>query len=182
MRDARTWLTVLGLAALQTCSAYDVVRQYSGSSFFDAWDFYGYWDNLTLGKPLQQSLFLLCLTAPLGDVWWLDRENATEQGLAYVNSAGNAIIKVDNTSTVPYNDKRNSVRITSNDSYNYGSVWIFDIVHLPFGCSVWPAVWTKGSVNVPQLYSPFLANFHSTQCQAPYGQTTARSTSKRALT
>ncbi len=44
-----------------------------------------------------------------GDVIWVDRTNATANRLAYVNSAGHAIIKVDNTTTVPYNIKRNSV-------------------------------------------------------------------------
>ena len=72
----------------------------------------------------------------VGDVCLLDKQYARQSVLAYVNSAGNAIIKVDNTSTVPYNQKRNSVRITTQDSYNYGSLWIIDILHLPFGCSV----------------------------------------------
>ncbi len=44
-----------------------------------------------------------------GDVWWLDASDAFSQQLAYVNSAGNAIMKVDNTSVVPFNQKRNSV-------------------------------------------------------------------------
>jgi len=30
---------------------YDLVRDYSGLTFFDEWDFYGSWDNLTLGAP-----------------------------------------------------------------------------------------------------------------------------------
>lgn len=45
-----------------------------------------------------------------GDVWWLDAQDATSQNLAYINDAGNAILKVDNTSNVPLNQKRNSVR------------------------------------------------------------------------
>ena len=76
------------------------------------------------------------LTLHSGDVWWLDRVNATQQQLAYVNTDGNAIIKVDDTSVVPYNEKRNSIRITTTDSYNYGSLIIIDVLHLPFGCSV----------------------------------------------
>ena len=54
-RDA----VALGLSlALQT-AAYDIVREYSGSTFFDRWDFYGSWDNLTLGvsssPPCRQN-------------------------------------------------------------------------------------------------------------------------------
>lgn len=72
--------------------AYNPVREYSGLSFFDGWDFYGSWDNLTLG-----------------DVWWLDRDDAYKTNLAYINAAGNAILKVDDTSTVATGQKRNSV-------------------------------------------------------------------------
>ena len=46
----------------------------------------------------------------IGDVWWLDEADATSQHLAYINSANNAIIKVDNTSNVALNQKRNTVR------------------------------------------------------------------------
>ena len=46
---------------------------------------------------------------PPGDVIWVDRQTAFSQGLVYNNAAGNAIIKVDNTTNVPWNDKRNSV-------------------------------------------------------------------------
>ena len=44
-----------------------------------------------------------------GDVNYVSQANATADQLAYVNTAGNAIIKVDNTTSVPYNEKRNSV-------------------------------------------------------------------------
>ncbi|PSR76179.1 hypothetical protein PHLCEN_2v8602 [Hermanssonia centrifuga] len=70
-------------------------------------------------------------------------------GLASVNEAGHAIMKVDNTTNIPsmpLNQKRNSVRITSQDFYDYGSLWIIDLLHIPYGCSVWPAFWAKGSL------------------------------------
>jgi hypothetical protein len=47
-----------------------------------------------------------------GDVWWLDEADAFSQGLAYVNEANRAVIKVDNTSNVSFNQKRNSVGFT----------------------------------------------------------------------
>lgn len=49
-------------------------------------------------------------TSIAGDVTYVDQANATSSKLAYVNDAGHAIIKVDDTSVVPWNDKRNSVR------------------------------------------------------------------------
>lgn len=79
-----------------------------------------------------------------GDIIWVNQSVAdSSPQLTYVNSAGHAIIKVDNSSTVPYNDKRNSVRITSNDTYGLGTVWIMDAVHLPYGCSVWWVVFYR---------------------------------------
>ncbi|KAL1667300.1 glycoside hydrolase family 16 protein [Schizophyllum commune] len=122
---------VLGVLALLTSvRAYDLVRDYSGSSFFDRWDFYGYWDNLVRS-----------------DVWWLNRNDAFSQGLTYINNAGNAVLKVDNEHDVAWNYKRNSVRITSQDTYAVGSLWITDVVHVPYGTHVyivWGAIWTKG--------------------------------------
>jgi len=116
------------LNAVPSYAAYNLARDYSGSSFFSQWDFYGNYDNLTSG-----------------DVQYVDQADATSQNLAYVTPQGTAIIKVDNTTNVPYNIKRNSVRITSKDSYPVGSLWIIDAKHMPFGCSVWPSVWTTGS-------------------------------------
>lgn len=129
LRPGVLWICTLLLSTplIRPANGYDIIRDYSGQTFFDGWDFYGSWDNLTLG-----------------DVWWLDASDAFAQGLAYVNSNGNAIIKVDNTSNVPFNQKRNSVRITTHDAYSLGSLWIFDVVHLPYGCSVWPAIWSFG--------------------------------------
>jgi hypothetical protein len=119
------WLTAL--TSLPSHGAYNIARDYSGSSFFSDWDFYGTYDNLTNG-----------------DVIYLDQADAMSQKLAYVTSQGTAIIKVDNTTDVPYNIKRNSVRISSKDGYPVGSLWIIDAIHMPYGCSVWPSVWTSG--------------------------------------
>jgi hypothetical protein len=58
---------------------------------------------------------------------------ATALQLAYVNSAGNAIIKVDNTTVVPPNSDRNTVRITTAEAFPVGSLWIVDMLHVPFG-------------------------------------------------
>ncbi|KAI0354210.1 hypothetical protein OH77DRAFT_1405538 [Trametes cingulata] len=126
MHIAKPWGAVI-LASTPAFAAYNLVKEYSGSDFFSGWDFYGNYDNLTSG-----------------DVIWVDQANATQSQLAYVNGAGHAIIKVDNTTFVPYNYKRNSVRITTQEYFPIGSVIVFDATHLPYGCSVWPSFWTKG--------------------------------------
>lgn len=125
--------TALLLSSPQLALAqYNLVKDYSGQSFFDNWSYYGNYDNLTNG-----------------DIVWVNQTTAdANPQLTYVNAAGNAIIKVDNTSTVVYNDKRNSVRLTSNDKIGLGTVVVFDAVHVPYGCSVWGALWTKAVGNL----------------------------------
>lgn len=117
MSRERSWKAALSatlLSSLRGVASYDMVRDYSGLDFFSRWDFYGSYDNLTLGGlhqlllPRFKHAYLVEIT---GDVWWLDESDATSQGLAYTDDAGHAIIKVDNTSNVAYNDKRNSVRL-----------------------------------------------------------------------
>ncbi|KAI0772440.1 concanavalin A-like lectin/glucanase domain-containing protein [Trametes elegans] len=115
------------LAASPALAAYNLVKNFSGTNFFDGWDFFDGFDNTTNGA-----------------VNYLGEANATADRLTFVNDAGHAIIKIDNTSFVPFNEKRNSVKITTHDFFPIGSVFIFDALHLPFGCSVWPSFWTMG--------------------------------------
>ena len=48
-------------------------------------------------------------------------------------------MKVDNTTNVAFNQKRNTVRITTKDRFTVGSVWIADMLHVPFGVSLFLA-------------------------------------------
>jgi hypothetical protein len=89
-----------------------------------------------------------------GDVNWVDQSLATTENLAYVDGNGKIILRVDNTTNVPYNDKRDTVRltdyvkklpvynlqvrITTTNSFPVGSVFLLDALHVPYGCSVWP--------------------------------------------
>jgi hypothetical protein len=85
----RTTLLYLFLSLLPYSTPYDLVREYSGITFFDRWEFYGSWDNLTHGAIIRISYF--------------------QQNLAYIDEQNRVIIKVDNANDVPFNEKRNSV-------------------------------------------------------------------------
>ena len=58
-----------------------------------------------------------------------------------VNSAGNAVMRVETTPQVTTG--RKSIRITTQYSYTGGLV-IMDSVHMPTGCGTWPAFWSNG--------------------------------------
>ena len=142
------------------------------------------------------ELIRLCL----GDVIWVDQANATQSHLAYVNDAGHAIIKVDNTTNVPWNYKRNSVsiplscylteinilvasqvRITSEDYFSVGSVLVFDATHLPYGCSVslTSTTYMDSKLGADLVYLRY--GRHSGR-KARTGPSAARSTSSRPST
>jgi len=123
----KTTLLAAALLASPALASYSLVKTYEGSNFFDGWTYYDFYDNTTSG-----------------DVTYVNQSLADSDKLTYVNSDGQAIVKVDNTSFVIYNDKRNSVRITTADYFPVNSVILFDASHLPYGCSVWPSFWTKG--------------------------------------
>ena len=63
-------------------------------------------------RVFLRTVFCSSLTGNFnaGDVWWLNRNDAFAQRLAYIDNNGRAVIKVDNTTNVPWNEKRNSVR------------------------------------------------------------------------
>ena len=67
---------------------------------------------------------------------YVTASQASKQQLAFVNSAGNAIIKVDNTTNnLQINQDRNSVNIATKDYFAMGSVWVADMLHVPYGVS-----------------------------------------------
>ena len=62
-------------------------------------------------------------------------------------SASSAILRVDNRD-VETSTGRLSARVESKSTYNSG-LFIFDIKHAPFGCSLWPALWLTDPSNWP---------------------------------
>jgi hypothetical protein len=76
------------------------------------------------------------IMSPLTSFSFVSSKQATQDKLAFTNSAGNAIMKVDNSSSLNFQDKRNAIRISTTDRYTVGSLWVADILHLPYGVSI----------------------------------------------
>ncbi|KAF9528061.1 glycoside hydrolase family 16 protein [Crepidotus variabilis] len=121
-------LTFFGLIR-GTLGVYSPLREYAGATFFDEWTYYGNVDNTTWGN-----------------VTFVDKDTAVQKHLTYLNDAGNAVIKVDDQTTIMPDVlvHRDSIRLTSLHSYGVGSLILIDAVHIPYGCSVWPSFWTYG--------------------------------------
>jgi len=104
-------------------SPWQLKQAYQGNSFFDGWSFF------TAADPTD------------GTVQYVDQSTAQSANLTSINSAGNAIMRVDTTPVVSGN--RQSVRITTDYTYT-GALVVLDSVHMPTGCGTWPAFWSNG--------------------------------------
>ncbi|KAL8286161.1 hypothetical protein RQP46_004649 [Phenoliferia psychrophenolica] len=89
-------------------------KSYSGSDFFSDWTFITGAD-----------------TGTAGSVQYVSESTAASDGLAYVNSGGQAIIAIDDTTATSNGGLRNSVRIESTASYSVGTLVIADFAHGP---------------------------------------------------
>ncbi|GAA5898079.1 hypothetical protein JCM6882_003322 [Rhodosporidiobolus microsporus] len=101
-------------------------RTYTGSDF-------------TAGKAFE---FFTDDDPTHGLVDYVDGTTASSLGLTKVTSSNAAILAIDSKSTLAYNTKRKSVRIESVETYDAGTLMLFDLAHMPWGCSTWPAMWT----------------------------------------
>lgn len=109
----------------------------SGSSFFSNFDYFTDYD------PTH------------GFVHYVDSEGSMAQNLTstpVTTTASNtnlttAVLRVD-TSDKNATTGRRSVRITSKQTYNTG-LFIFDVLHSPYGCATWPALWMVDPNNWP---------------------------------
>ena len=70
----------------------------------------------------------------IGDVDFVDRDTAIASNLSYINDAGHIVLKVDDNSSVSDGQKRKSVRMGSIDSFGFGTLWVLDAYHMPYGC------------------------------------------------
>lgn len=69
---------------------------------------------------------------------------ATQYNLTYTTPQ-TAVLKVDTTvgpdSTPDASTGRFSVRIESKTQYSTGTLFLFSVLHTPYGCGTWPALW-----------------------------------------
>ncbi|KAF8199687.1 hypothetical protein BJ912DRAFT_922074 [Pholiota molesta] len=98
---------------------------YAGKTFFDRWSFFDLPDYTH------------------GTVTYVNQTTAFQNKYAYVQDDGIVIMKADDTTVLPPNVNRSSVRISSNSTYN-GGLFILDLNKAPWGCAIWPAFWTTG--------------------------------------
>ncbi|CAI7617923.1 unnamed protein product [Penicillium bialowiezense] len=110
---------------------YALKDTYSGTDFFDNFEYF------TDADPAN------------GFVQYISRANAKWLNLTYASSES-AVLKVDTTlSGTQAASGRQSVRITSNNTYADG-LFVFDILHTPYGCGTWPALWLTDPSNWPE--------------------------------
>ncbi|KAH9475198.1 putative glycosidase C21B10.07 [Psilocybe cubensis] len=95
---------------------------YAGQTFFDEWDFFD------VDDPTH----------------YVNKSTAQEMGLFWVADNGTVFMKADDTSVLPFNASRASIRITSQKIYTTG-LFILDLNRAPWGCAIWPAFWTFGN-------------------------------------
>ncbi|GIK03045.1 hypothetical protein Aspvir_007111 [Aspergillus viridinutans] len=107
---------------------YSLVDEYHPSSFFDH-----FW-HFTDEDPTD------------GFVEYVDREQA--ESLSLIESTNSSVsIRVDNTTSYAPRGRK-SVRLESKKGYDTG-LFIFDIIHTPYGCGTWPALWLADTYNWP---------------------------------
>ncbi|KAH7119657.1 concanavalin A-like lectin/glucanase domain-containing protein [Dendryphion nanum] len=116
---------------------YQLKDTYSGSTFFSNFDYFTGYD------PTH------------GFVHYVDSEGSKAQNLTTTPSTltssntnrTTAVLRVD-TSDKNATTGRRSVRITSKQTYDTG-LFIFDVIHSPYGCATWPALWMVDPNNWP---------------------------------
>lgn len=107
---------------------YRLVDLYEGTSFFDKFNYFSDED------PTD------------GVVVYVNEDAAHDLNLTYATDTS-AVLRVDSF-TPKAAGGRNSVRIESKKSYDTG-LFIFDIIHTPYGCGTWPALWLTDGYNWP---------------------------------
>ncbi|ORY24459.1 family 16 hypothetical endo-1,3(4)-beta-glucanase from glycoside hydrolase [Naematelia encephala] len=112
------------LVSFQTL-AWQLKYNWKGEDFFNAFGFD------TFNDPTH------------GEVNYLDQGEAAAKQLAYAQG-DTFFMRADANNTVSAGARgRDSVRISSTETFS-DVILILDLVHMPDGCSTWPAFWTVG--------------------------------------
>lgn len=77
---------------------------------------------------------------------YVNKDAAQNLNLTHA-SENSAILRVDSFTPNAFGG-RNSVRIESKTGYDTG-LFVFDIIHTPYGCGTWPALWLTDGYNWP---------------------------------
>lgn len=109
------------------CWQTSMLMHRSGQNFFDGWDFF-YWQDPTNGMVNYQGS---------GDAW--------AKGIVSITQKGTAVMRTDNWSWLAQGAYRDSIRITSKQTFKKGQMMVLDAVHMPYGCATWPAFWAVGA-------------------------------------
>ena len=117
-------------------SAWTLTQTYQGNTFFNGWSFWNtadpthgivnYVDQATAVCSFIFARFIHSFILVF---------KQQSNNLIGINSAGNALMKVETTPTVASN--RMSIRIETTQTWN-GGLFIMDSVHMPTGCGTWP--------------------------------------------
>jgi len=127
MRSSWSAAFSLAFAVPQLASAaiYSLTDSIVGTGFYDAFDFEA------ISDPTH------------GRVNYVSQAEAQNLTLT-IATHRSFILRADNTTVLdPSGPGRNSVRIQSKNTYTT-HVIIFDVQHMPEGCSTWPALWENG--------------------------------------
>jgi len=103
---------------------YTLNNTFSGTDFFDNFDYFTGYDPTA------------------GFVHYMLADQAEPYNLTYASST-RAVVRVDNTQD-DQTTGRYSVRLTSKSAWDTG-LFLFDIYHTPYGCTLWPAIWTTSA-------------------------------------
>ncbi|KAF8995258.1 hypothetical protein BDQ17DRAFT_1311093, partial [Cyathus striatus] len=124
------------LPCLTSATIYELVQKIAGNTFLDSWDYVD-GDNI----HIDANRFQGAQNYVNGDT--------SQQLLTFTDGlTGHTIIKVDNTTNLPYGDLRNSIKIITKATYPMGSVWMIDLFHVPYGCGVQPVFWSMAPTQV----------------------------------
>ncbi|KAF2729426.1 hypothetical protein EJ04DRAFT_515923 [Polyplosphaeria fusca] len=108
---------------------YQLTDSYEGRNFFDQFEYF------TGDDPTK------------GAIVYTNASYSDKLNLTQVTWTNTAILRVD-TNDKNATSGRRSVRITSKKTYDRG-LFIFDVLHAPYGCATWPALWLTDANNWP---------------------------------